>query len=88
MSSKLKANKASQNCDFSTKIIKDNIRLNLSKFPHCLKLANSTPLYKNGKKDHKENYGPVSNQPDFSKTYERYIFEQMSSFLEKIISKY
>ena len=59
--------KASQNSDMPTKIIKENSdifstflctsfksSIKTSKFPQCLKLADIRPLYKKGKNDQKE----------------------------------
>ena len=42
---------------------------------------------KKGKKDIKENYRPVIILPDLTKIFEKYMFEQMSQFFEKIFSK-
>ena len=68
----LNGNKASQNSDIPTKVIKGNSDIFRSflctnfnssiktcKFSQCRKLADITPLYKKGKNDQKENYRPV-----------------------------
>ena len=45
-------------------------------FPNSLKLADVTPLHKNGRKDLKENNRPVSILPNLSKVLERIMFAQ------------
>ena len=96
----LNGNKASQNSDIPTKVIKGNSdifrsflctnfnsSIKTSNFPQCLKLADITPLYKKGKNDQKENYRPVVRiLPNLSKIFERYIFKQMSQFFESTLS--
>ena len=69
----LKANKATQNTDIPTKLIKENSEIfadfifeNLndsisqSVFPSALKLANITPVPKKDFKSKKDYYGPIS----------------------------
>ena len=51
-------------------------------------LNDTTPLNKKGRKDKKQNYRSVSILPTLSKTHERNIFIQMSSFFEGIFSKH
>ena len=59
-----------------------------SVFPLKLKPAEVTPVFKNGSNTEKENYRPVSVLSNISKIYERLIFQQISSYFEKILSKY
>ena len=60
----------------------------MSTFLEILKHADIIPLYKEGKKDIKGNYKPVSILSNLSKIFEKCIFEQMSRFFENIFSKY
>ena len=97
----LQSNKATQNIDIPTKLIKDNadifaefIFINLNKcieqsvFPSKLKLANITPVHKKASKSSKENYRPVSILSNISKVYEKFMFKQMSEYFESFLSKY
>ena len=90
----LQSNKATQNIDIPTKLIKDNadiiaefIFTSLNKcieqsvFPSKLKLANVTPVHKKSSKD---NYRPVSILSTISKVYEKFMFKQMSEYSESI----
>ena len=97
----LKTNKATQNTDIPTKLIKENSDIfadfifeNLndciakSLFPSSLKNAIITPVHKKGTKTSKDHYRPVSILSNISKIYERFIFKQMSEYFESILSKY
>ena len=97
----LQSNKATQNTDIPTKLIKDNadifaefIFISLNKcieqsvFPSKLKLANITPVHKKNSKSSKENYRPVSILSNISKVYEKFMFKQMSEYFESFLSKY
>ena len=57
-------------------------------FPISLKLGNITPVYKEGPKNSKENYRPVSIWPNISKIYERCLFKPISNYFENIFSKF
>ena len=46
-----------------------------------------TSLHKKFNKNFKEKYRPVSILPIFSKIFERYMSQQMSSFVDDIFSK-
>ena len=89
----LKLNKASQDSDIPTKIIKENCdiftnficesinnSIKSSVFPSCLKHADVTPMHKKCNESLKENYRPVSIIPILSKVFERSMFMLMSSF--------
>ena len=97
----LKANKATQNTDIPTKLIKENSDIfadfifeNLndcishSVFPSALKLANITPVHKKDSKSKKDHYRPISVLPNISKIYERFLFKQISEYFEQFLSKY
>ena len=56
-------------------------------FQSCLKEADIIPIHKNGKKDKKESYRPVSILPVLSKIFEKIMFIQMSAFFEDIFNK-
>ena len=94
----LRSNKATQNTDIPTKIIKNDedifaefIFLSLNKcieesvFPPKLKLANITPVHKRDSKSTKENYGPVSILSNISKVHEKFMFKQMSEYFESFL---
>ena len=51
-------------------------------FPSKWKIAKVTPVFKGqGSKDDKENYRPISVLPILSKTFEKYICEQLRGYL-------
>ena len=99
---KLNINKAKQNTDITTKIIKENsdifgdlifpnlnCRINTSSYPSLLKRADITPLYKKNSKSEKNNYRLVSILSNISKVNERVMFKQMSEFFVScFFSKY
>ena len=97
----LKANKATQNTDFLTKLIKENSdifadfifenlddSISQSVFPSALKLVNITPVRKKDSKSKKDHYRPISVLPNISKIYERFVFKQISEYFEQFFSKY
>ena len=96
----LDTNKAIQNTDIPTKLIKENSDIfanfifeNLNNcishsiFPTSMKNAIITPVHKKGPKTSKDNLRPVSILPNISKIYERVMFKQMPEFFEPILSK-
>ena len=97
----LDTNKAIQNTDIPTKLIKESsdIFANFifenfnncichSIFPTSVKNAIIIPVHKKGPRTSKNNFRPVSILPNISKIYERVMFKQMSEFFEPILSKY
>ena len=96
----LDVSKASQDSDIPTKIIKMNAdifaevlcnvfnkSLEVGEFPSGIKLANVTPMHKNGSQYDKGNYRPVSILPNLSKVFERCLHKQISHFFDTILSK-
>ena len=61
---------------------------NLEDFPKCLKTADVTPVPKQGEKDNKKNYRPVSLTPILSKVFEKDMNEQILEYVERFLSKY
>ena len=57
-------------------------------FPSDLKYANVTPLYKKDDNTNKENYRPISILPTISKIFERLMFQQITSFVSRVLSPY
>lgn len=97
----LDINKACQDTDIPTKIIKENsdifadfIFQNMnygiasSVFPANIKNANITPVHKKDSKNIESNYRPVSILSNISKVYERCLYNQISEFFEKKLSDY
>ena len=97
----LDALKALQEDDIPTEIITENSdifsnfiyqsfnnMIDVCIFPISLKLGNITPVYKEGPKNSKENYRPVSIWPNISKIYERCLFKPISNYFENIFSKF
>ena len=97
----LKANKATQNTDITTKLIKENSdifadfifenlndNISHSVFPSALKLANITPVHKKDSKSKKDHYRLTSVLSNISKIYERFLFKQISEYFEQFLSKY
>ena len=92
--------KVSQDTDIPTKIIKDNAdifsdfllsgfnnSITTFIFPSSLKQAILTPIFKKGEKNSKENYRAFSRLPNISKIFERFLFKQISNFMEPFFSK-
>ena len=61
---------------------------NSEHFPNSLKTADITPIHKEKEKTNKKNYRPVSILPILSKLYEGNMNEQISSYVDKILSPY
>ena len=57
-------------------------------FPHKLKLADVSPVFKNGCTTDISNYQPISILPVISKVYERLVFYQVNKHFDPIFSKY
>ena len=57
-------------------------------FPSDLKYANVSPLFKKDDNTNKENYRPISILPSISKIFERLMFQQITSYVNNIISPY
>ena len=71
-----------------TKIYNQSIEIGI--VPNILKVSQVTPVYKNGDVTDPGNYRPISTLSPFSKVFERLIYNQLNSFLEKhdIMYKY
>ena len=91
----LNINKATQNTDIPTKIVKENFGIfgdflftNLncciktSVYPSLLKREDIPPVHKKDSKSAKNNYRPVSTLSNISKLYERITFKQMLEYFE------
>ena len=66
---------------FSDTLFKGFSKLQICKFPSCLKVANFTPVYKKGNGSDKDSYRPVSILPNFSKNFERCLYKLNYFFL-------
>ena len=79
-----------QNSDFFAFHVQRDINASIStsKFPNDLKEADVIPVYKKKSKLSKENYRPISILPNFSKVYERCLYDQISKYFETRFSKF
>ena len=96
----LQINKATQDSDILTKLIKntsdlfDFIFTNLndciaeSIFRSLLKLVNITPVHKKDSNTTKDHYRPVSTLSNISKIYEKLMFKQMSKHFEPFFQNF
>ena len=69
-----------------TKILDDSITG--CNFPESLKKADVTPVYKKDDRTNKENYRPVSILPSISKVFERFMYDQIYSYIQNHLSNY
>ena len=60
-----------------------NKSLGTASFPDSWKTARVTPIFKDGKKDEKSNYRPISILPVVSKLFERIVFNQLYQYLKR-----
>ena len=92
--------KACQDSDILTKVIISNSDiftgalcsefnrfLETSVFPSSIKLANVTPVHKKSNHSEKDKYRSVSILPNLSKNFERCVYNQITQFFHKILSK-
>ena len=88
--------KACQESDIPVKIVKENIDMfsefilhNFdATFPSEFKKADVVPVFKKKDRSNVENYRPVSILPNFSKIYERCLYDQMYKYFNHILSKW
>ena len=71
---------------FITKILNDSKYK--SDFPSALKLADVTPSHKKDERIIKGNYRPVSILPPVSKVFERNMYNQIYSYVDKYLSPF
>ena len=96
----LPSNKASV-LNIPIKIIKNSAQVYSSKltqilnhcvstasFPDLLKYADVTPVFKKGDVTDKENYRPISTLSNFSKIFEKLIYNQIFEFMNPKLSKH
>ena len=78
------------NSDFFADLLYNNFNncVNASIFPNNLKLADLTPGHKNGDRQNKSNYRPISILSTISKIYERVIYDQISTKFNDKLSIY
>ena len=57
-------------------------------FPNSLKLADVTPIHKKEERTKKENYRPVSLLPVISKLFERNMYNQINTYIDKYLSPF
>ena len=94
----LNAKKSCQTSDTPTKNIKlnsdifsnliykhFNCYIDKAEFPNDLKHTDIVPIYKKNNKCEKENYRPVSILSNFSKFYEKLMYNQLYEYFENIL---
>lgn len=59
-----------------------------SNFPNTLKIGDITPVHKKDERTLKENYRPVSVLPPISKIFEKIMFDQLSTYIDKYLSPF
>ena len=92
--------KAVQSNDIPTKLVKEfdylfskyitasiNRYITGGNFVNAFKKAEVRPIYKKDGRTEKSNYRPISVLSNVFKIYERYMYEQMYSYFDKIFSK-
>ena len=57
-------------------------------FPNSLKFAEVSPTYKKGDTTDIRNYRPISILPSLSKVFERILYKQICSYMEKFLSPF
>ena len=60
-----------------------NKSLGTASFPDSWKTARVTPIFKDGEKDDKSNYRPISILPLIAKVFERIVFNQLYEYLQR-----
>ena len=58
------------------------------RFPDILKYADITSVFKKGDTTDRRNYRPISTLSNFSKIFEKLIYNQVNSYMESKLSKY
>lgn len=64
-----------------TRLINNSIRE--KKYPDSLKLTKIIPLYKSGDKKECSNYRPISLLSSFNKIFEKVMFNQLSTYIDR-----
>ena len=57
-------------------------------FPEQAKIANVRPIYKKDKREEIKNYRPISVLSSFSKTYDKFIEDSVTPFVDKFLSEF
>ena len=65
-----------------------NVYVDKGTFTSALKHANITRVFKKGYMGSKENYRPVSILPFISKIFEKRLCNQITTFMDRFLSKY
>ena len=98
---RLNAKKAVQDTDILVKVLKENAKIFAeqiccqfieaiysSKFPATFKFSKVTPVFKQGTRNLKHHYRPISILPIISKIFEKLICRQLSNHFNNIFSKF
>ena len=97
----MSAKKAVQDTDIPVKVLKENAEffadqmchqfdedICSSKFPTVIKFVDVTPVFKQGTRNPKDNYRPISILLVISKIFEKLICKQLSNHFNNIYSKF
>ena len=63
-----------------------NNTIDSSKFPEILKRADITPVHKKGDVTLMSNYRPISLLPTLSKLFEKLLYQQINTFIDKYLA--
>ena len=98
---KSKFNKAVQDSDIPVKVLKENANfftdyiylkfneaVDSSKFADFFKSVDIADAFKQGSRNKKENFRPISIVPAISKNFEKIICRQLSNHFDNILSKF
>ena len=98
---RLDIKKAAQESDIPSRYIKENSdifgeyllssfndAIDKSCFPTALKQAKITLVFKTGERYSKDNYRPISILPNVPRIFEKFMFRQMSHYMDNILFKH
>ena len=60
-----------------------NVCIDKGYFPKCLKIAQVSPIFKSGDITKPNNFRPISVLPIFSKIFEKHIYDELNSYLDR-----
>ena len=73
-------------CEKLASIFNDCVKEN--KFPHLMKIAEISPVFKKLGYSSKDNYRPISTLSDFTKLFQSILFTQLNRYMQNKVSQY